>query len=145
MKSESFPPPLLPSPSDIPPGWHAEAGKELAYVPESFPGKPFNLPLPTTPLLYSDGHEEILVECGRGSYYIWNETADDVWRIDEPKDLRGILRVLGEAETQGKGNGLKATLLEYAGSKEASDQNQHVIARWQHGVKSEEGEKSSRE
>jgi len=145
LKSEAFPSPLRLSPSDIPPGWHAEADNNLAYVPESFPGERFNLPLPFTPLLYSDGHEEILVECGRGSYYIWNEIADDIWRIDEPNNISGILGALDEAETQGKDNGLKTTLLEYPGSKDALDQNQHVIDRWRHGGKSEEGEKGSRE
>lgn len=86
-----------------------------------------------------------MVECGRGSYYIWNETADDIWRIDEPKDIRGILGALGEAETQGKEDGLKTTLLEYPVSKDALDWKQHFIDRLRHSGKSEEGEKGSRE
>lgn len=121
--------PLPLSPSKIPPGWHAEADKELTYVSESFPGEFFNLPLPTTPLLYTDRHDRVLVKCGRDSYYIWNEVADDVWRIDEPKNIREILRALGDAEVQGKGKGLKTTLLEYPESREALDQNQDAINR----------------
>ena len=54
---------------------------------------------------------------------------DDIWRIDEPKDIRAILAALGEVETPGKEKILKTTLLEYPGSKEALEENQHVLDR----------------
>ena len=124
------------SPDDIPPGWHAEVDNNLAYVPDSFPGEPFDIPLPITPYLYSDNHEDVLVKCGAGSFYIWTAIADDIWRIDEPKDIEGILRVLRGTGTREE-NGLKSTLLEYPGTKEAYADNQHVIARYRDRVKTE--------
>ena len=129
MKSSSVTSPLGFSPDDIPPGWHAEVDNNLAYAFENFPEEDFDIPLPLTPLLYSNNHQDVLVECGAGNYYIWNEIADDIWRVDEPKGIEGILKALGGTGTQEE-NGLKTTLLEYPGSKEALEENQHVIARY---------------
>lgn len=52
-----------------------------------------------------------MVECGKGEYYIWEKTADDIWRIDEPKDLGGILTALGSTDTREYEKGPKTTLL----------------------------------
>lgn len=124
------------SPDDIPPGWHAEVDNNLAHVSDDFPGEPFDISLPITPQLYSDNHQDVLVKCGTGSYYIWNEIADDIWRIDEPKDIEGILRALRGTGTREE-NGLKSTLLEYPESKETYEENQHVIARYKSNVETE--------
>ena len=48
------------------------------------------------PVLHSRIHDEVLIECGDGVYYIWNRLTKDLWRIDEPKDVGEILNALND-------------------------------------------------
>lgn len=76
-------------PSDYPEGWKANQD-HTDFIDKEF-AELYKLPQPLTPLLYSRELEEVLLECGDGTYYIYNEPAQDVWRIVEPTNIRDIL------------------------------------------------------
>ena len=105
------------SPAKVPPGWHTLSRSELEFFAEAFPGVEYKLPSPMRPVMYRDGHQDMLVLCGQDTYYVWNEISNDISRIEEPKDLETILKALG-GDMYSR---CKFALLELPGSREARE------------------------
>ena len=70
----------------------------------------------------------IILECGTREYYLWNTVSDDIWRINEPRDIRGILKAITTEGLSDSDEGLQTTLLELPGTQEATER-QHALWR----------------
>lgn len=115
----------------IPRGWSQDI-KELEDLKEMVSGHEYGLPLPV-PILVSDGSSgipEFLMKCG-DEFYLFCETSHDLFHIDEPSELRGILSVLGTTDGD-----LKVTpvnyLPEYGGQNIVDDSN--VPSAWSNRI-----------
>ena len=106
----------------IPKGWSQDMQK-LEDIKDLIDGFECGLPLPI-PILVSDGRDggtQYFMKCGN-RYYIYFDAFDDLRRVEEPTELKQILRVLGD----GQWKGLRLTdydlLPEYGGPDKAADE-----------------------
>ena len=102
-------------PGRIPPGWYVAPPHDLTTILEGWPGPEYKLPEPYKPLLFSEGEVKVLIQYGHDNYCIWNEVSDDIFRIEEPKDLRSVLERLGDPMGKSSGARIRFQLLEYPG------------------------------
>ena len=91
--------------SRIPFGWSADPkdlDKASTYFPKTAYG--INSKFAVEPLLVELGpNATYLVECpqGKGTYYLWNEISDEVWKFVTPARLEEILPLLVNPNLKG--------------------------------------------
>ena len=117
----------------IPCGW-SQSTEEIEDLKEVIDYQDYGLPLPVPVLVNDQSHQsiELLMKCG-DDFYLFCEISHDIFRIDEPSELRRILSVLNTK------NGLKVTLVnrlpEYGGPNIVDDSN--VPSGWSNEIDKE--------
>jgi hypothetical protein len=93
--------------SQIPPGWTNNPGRLEVHCgrPQAELRTYYNIPKPQF-ILNSNGRSNFLLKGGDRKYYIWNDIANDVWRIEE----RSLQKILAALESGGLSK-LSRTLL----------------------------------
>ncbi len=98
--------------------------EELEDLKEMVSGQEYGLPLPV-PILVSDGSSgssEFLMKCGE-EFYLFYQIFHQLFHIDKPSDLRGILSILNSGSDEDLRTTPVSYLPEYGGPNVVTDDN----------------------
>ena len=101
------PPPFLRK--DQPSGWQLPPQEQHLCIPQFVPYEAYGLSPPLSPFICDRRGFYYLCEC-EGAHYMLHGWLYDIWRIEEPKSLEGIVQILPDVKTLDQGEELLTVL-----------------------------------